>query len=961
MEQEIIFENDILVASEVFIDDNHPGKSVDLETEYEVNANVGQYFFNEHDYAKKVENLELGASSGVANSNCGSDDGTARILANIIGPGDSPFFVLSGNERASNKGMFSDEYESDQSDLDNKYFLGGEVEIPTEFDLDESKQISDGVTSSLSALYDIYKADIHRAAKSGDHDSVEAYIHNGDDINKLDEKGCTALYYACENGHYEVASTLMNKNANAVLGELPLLAAIRKNHRYCIKVLLRHQVDVNATSVDGKSAFHIACEMNKTGIAELLLEGGANVDKEIKALSLLKGSSHFLMRLLYFSAKNNWSDVIDLLLGQFGLDVNCVSKRKTALIGAAENGHINMMDKLIACGSQLEIKKSDDSEGCFDESKSEYYTDYNTIQTTPLHAACQNGHVDAVKFLLDKGCDIDCVDEGGRTPLFSAALAGKSDIVEMLICSGADINHKDDNGTNALLYVCSQEENMVDYGDVVRILLRNGIETGTDFDCSGLVSAAQHNHHTIVEALLESGLDPDQRDYSGTTALLVACEKGREKIVEVLLAHKAKVNKLEYPQQKTDHYSRFYAEQIPLCVSTKNGHSTITKMLLDNGACVNVLDSKGMTPVAYAVDYFCSEMKVNEIADIACQFESRLQLIKMLLDFGADTSLCASEDNDNFCDLVFGLTNAKLPIHIAIKNSHAAKIGKRLHKLAIQLKLIMRMDNDVLKQLSFDFLNSRIDLLKLLVDCGSMMDHRRSYKRNFHPQNFLVSMDNTRSLLVYLFKAGASVNLLSWACETLSVGSFEKEDSSNSPNLFKALVLNGLKLEEHEEYELEQEDGADDVAIWQLQTRSTPLSLLQLSRIAIRNQMSTATESRSILPSVEELPLPEQLKLYLKFEGMYNEVDLDTPIDPESWWKEIISSFTRNTSSSIFDILDLVFGVNGNDSDDDLDDDYFMDYSSSEYYYSSYDSDDGMMDSDQYDGSYDGYSESDNF
>ena len=45
---------------------------------------------------------------------------------------------------------------------------------------------------------------------------------------------------------------------------------------------------------------------------------------------------------------------------------------------------------------------------------------------TPLYVACQNGHVDAARLLLDRGAEVDRATEDGRTPLYIACSTATS-------------------------------------------------------------------------------------------------------------------------------------------------------------------------------------------------------------------------------------------------------------------------------------------------------------------------------------------------------------------------------------------------------------------------------------------------------------------------------------------------------------------------------------------------------
>ncbi|XP_046634566.1 ankyrin repeat domain-containing protein 39-like [Daphnia pulicaria] len=48
--------------------------------------------------------------------------------------------------------------------------------------------------------------------------------------------------------------------------------------------------------------------------------------------------------------------------------------------------------------------------------------------SSPLHRACQQGHLLVVKFLLQNGADAGLQDSDGCTPLHRAALANRTDI-----------------------------------------------------------------------------------------------------------------------------------------------------------------------------------------------------------------------------------------------------------------------------------------------------------------------------------------------------------------------------------------------------------------------------------------------------------------------------------------------------------------------------------------------------
>jgi ankyrin repeat protein len=58
-----------------------------------------------------------------------------------------------------------------------------------------------------------------------------------------------------------------------------------------------------------------------------------------------------------------------------------------------------------------------------------------------------------VKFLLDKGADVNVKYNHSRTSLIFASQHGNVDVVKLLVDKGADVNVKDISGRTALMYI----------------------------------------------------------------------------------------------------------------------------------------------------------------------------------------------------------------------------------------------------------------------------------------------------------------------------------------------------------------------------------------------------------------------------------------------------------------------------------------------------------------------------
>lgn len=78
---------------------------------------------------------------------------------------------------------------------------------------------------------------------------------------------------------------------------------------------------------------------------------------------------------------------------------------------------------------------------------------------------------ESLRYLLEKGADINGCDETGKTPLLIAVASGVIDNVKFLLQHGADINGKDENGITPLILALSFEDI-----PMARLLLEHGAD-----------------------------------------------------------------------------------------------------------------------------------------------------------------------------------------------------------------------------------------------------------------------------------------------------------------------------------------------------------------------------------------------------------------------------------------------------------------------------------------------------
>ena len=92
-------------------------------------------------------------------------------------------------------------------------------------------------------------------------------------------------------------------------------------------------------------------------------------------------------------------------------------------------------------------------------------------QKTPLHFACENGHLLIAEYLLIHGAKIDSKDQKGKEPLRYACKIGNTSIVELLLLNDANINAQDYNGDTALFDAARNSDI-----EMIQLLIRFGAD-----------------------------------------------------------------------------------------------------------------------------------------------------------------------------------------------------------------------------------------------------------------------------------------------------------------------------------------------------------------------------------------------------------------------------------------------------------------------------------------------------
>lgn len=146
-------------------------------------------------------------------------------------------------------------------------------------------------------------------------------------------------------------------------------------------------------------------------------------------------------------------------------------------------------------------------------------TDAPRRDTTALMLAADGGHLDIVNALIKAGADINAKDQYGWTALIWAGGASNPEIIEALLRAGADVNARSFGGETALMRAAERgsEENL-------RVLLKNGADVNAKDDngWTALRDALGYTSAGTAEILLRAGADVNARSNDGKTALMQA-------------------------------------------------------------------------------------------------------------------------------------------------------------------------------------------------------------------------------------------------------------------------------------------------------------------------------------------------------------------------------------------------------------------------------------------------------
>lgn len=459
-----------------------------------------------------------------------------------------------------------------------------------------------------------------------------------------------------------------------------------------------------------------------------------------------------------------------------------------------------------------------------------------------LHHAVLGGSLDVVKY-LDKEGALWCVADNDRNYPIHHALETSISILTFLLQKGTNPNTKNGDGLT-ILHLVAGSGNL----EVAEIILNNSnvrLDNKSSEKASGntaLHLAVKNEHLEMVEYLFEKGASVNIQNENGSTSLHVGAFTGNAAIMDFLIKHGAII---DVPDK---------GDKQPLHAAVYTNKFEAVKVLVEAGADVNALDGHGFSPLHIAtLTMECSEMMqflIEHGADVNLRSRNREETpilvassmghvdgIEVLLENGSDI---------DSCDI-----NGSSVLHKAITipiRSWAKNPDKTVQLLVAKGAKLDKFDDHGYSPLhvcAFQTTMHAFDMstLKLLTSAGAFA--RASYSRQEQatspggtvrqrrnsPLCWLV-WDNEFAAADYLVAAGWDLRHEDWL--HLPGGTDEQNE-----------YIEGLLLH---------------------LCRTRPL--IVACRDSIREALSKRRDGREILSSIDELPLPNTLKNFLKLNDL---------------------------------------------------------------------------------------------
>jgi ankyrin repeat protein len=368
---------------------------------------------------------------------------------------------------------------------------------------------------------------LHYGVRSKNIELIELLVSRGFEVDLFGTDGLTPIHEAAKLGLFDVVKMLLNvlgKPLQTKRGRSLLHCAAYGGNVELIQYCLDAKYQLNNADVLGWTPLHYAAE-------------GGNIEAVNLLLSLLQSNGDvprvtFAGQTVFHCASLSGNVALLQLLVEKGFDP-CEQSLKgyTPLCEAASNGHYEAV---------LFLANIMDSKGV----SLQHSSDFEGLHPAMYHAVI-GGHTAMVEFLLDRGFEVDALDENQKSLLHRAVEAGHKDIVELLLNRGADIHHRP-KGLYGVAHRACKAGNF----DILDLLIKRNADVNLETSQkkhTPLFLAACKGHFRVVKLLVENKANIHAQTALGSFASAGAAYNNHIEIVRYLFDKEFENRELNQP------------------------------------------------------------------------------------------------------------------------------------------------------------------------------------------------------------------------------------------------------------------------------------------------------------------------------------------------------------------------------------------------------------------------------
>ncbi|KAK3588331.1 hypothetical protein CHS0354_020954 [Potamilus streckersoni] len=501
----------------------------------------------------------------------------------------------------------------------------------------------------------------HYAAKTGTIPVLQYLIDKGLNPWCRTDTQETLLHKACIAGQLEMTQYLLEKYPDMIkevdnCERTPGHYAAQSRNIRVLQYLIDQGLDPWCRTTSQETLLHLSCIAGRLEMTQYLVEKYSDMIKEVDKRNESPG---------HYAVQNSNVDVLQYLIVQ-GLDPWCRTKIQETLF------HVSSIS------GQLEMSKY------LVEKYPDMINHVDSYHETPGHYAAYGGNISVLQCLIDQGLDPSCisvhqqtllhqscfagqlamskylienypemineVDSSNETPAHSAAYGGNVSILQYLIDQGLNPWSESVQRQTLLHHSCvsgqlEMSKYLIEkYPDMI-YQVDNDKETSAHY-------ASQSDNVSVLQYLIDKGLDPLCRTATQETLLHMACFAGQLEMTQYLVE--------KYPDMiyQVDKY-----KHTPTHCASHSGNVSVLKYLIDKGLdpqCKTATQETLLHNACFAGQLEMTQYLVEQYPDMIYQVDNEkgtsahdatlsgnVCVLQYLIDKGLDP-LCRTATQETF-------------------------------------------------------------------------------------------------------------------------------------------------------------------------------------------------------------------------------------------------------------------------------------------------------------------------